>query len=283
MRNPLSVKGFTLIELVIVVVILAIMATAVTNYIIFGTQIYVDGQLRQQTLSSSRYAIQRLTREIQEAIPNSVRVDDNGTNYCIEFAPIKASGAYREDAEAVAAPPFKPGPEGNQIDVISWNGFSSTQSGDRIYVYPRKNSDVYDETNSKNDQFSIIDSVTLGDANPQYLITLDGNDRFGKKSDINRFFTADHTVQFCLIPNSDSYDLYRFEQTTFSSNMQFLSKNSGVLMAERVVNDMAVDTPFTFQDGATVRNSIVNVYLIFSTELGEDMFFNQEIHVANVP
>lgn len=283
MRNPLSVKGFTLIELVIVVVILAIMATAVTNYIIFGTQIYVDGQLRQQTLSSSRYAIQRLTREIQEAVPNSVRVENNGSNYCIEFVPIKASGAYREDAEAKAAPPFKPGPEGNQIDVISWNGFTADAPGDRIYIYPRNNADVYDESNDKNDQFSIIGSVDSSFTNPQHLITLDANDRFGKKSDINRFFTADHTVQFCLIPNNASYDLYRFEHSTFTKNMLFLSKNSGVIMAERVVNDMAVDTPFTFQDGATVRNSIVNVYLIFSTELGEDMFFNQEIHVANVP
>ncbi|AVV84022.1 MSHA biogenesis protein MshO [Shewanella putrefaciens] len=46
-------------------------------------------------LSQSRFVVERMTRELRSAVPNSVRVNTDSLTYqCIEFVPIQASTSY---------------------------------------------------------------------------------------------------------------------------------------------------------------------------------------------
>ena len=282
-------NGFTLIELVSVIVILGVLATATTQYIIFGTEIYVQGNERQQVLTQSRFLIERLTRELRAAIPNSVRVD--ASNACLEFVPIKTSGAYRTNVGA-ATPPVAPNAASTTLDVVSWDAQNSDEN-DRLYIYATSSPEVYDGTNQLNDKFSRIFSVAETSANsaPRYTITFKRDasdtapspDRFATGSPITRYFTADRSVNYCFVANGELYDVYRFENFNYGPGQTVINSPSGVLMAEGLTNNLAVNPPFEFVDAALTRNSIVNLYLQFRANVTENMFYNHEVHIPNVP
>lgn len=94
-----SVRGFTLVELVMVILLLGIMATFSSQFIGIGSQIYGDASSREQLMSDARFAMERLNREVRDAVPGSVRIEtatgdwvDSGS--CLRFWPISATSRY---------------------------------------------------------------------------------------------------------------------------------------------------------------------------------------------
>lgn len=263
-------RGFTLIELVAVIVILGILATATSKFLIFGTQIYVDSSQRQKVLSQSRFIVERITREIRNAIPNSIRVSSD--NRCVEFIPIKASGTYRKDSFATP-PPIAPN-SGNAIDVVSFNG--TYVAGDRLYIYGLQSSHFYIDS----DRYAIINSIDNSNA-PELSFTFSQNVSYAQDSQIGRYFTADHSVVYCL----DQGNLYRLRVNNISATLSnyFTVSVLGVLMAEGLTNTITTERPFSYSSGVLFRNSVFNLYLEFAANENENMFFNQEVHIPNVP
>ncbi|WDF89291.1 MSHA fimbrial biogenesis protein MshO [Aeromonas hydrophila] len=91
--------GFTLIELVMVILLLGIMATFASQFIGIGSQIYGDASSREQLMSDARFAMERLNREVRDALPGSERIEtldgtwsDSGP--CLRFWPISTSSRY---------------------------------------------------------------------------------------------------------------------------------------------------------------------------------------------
>ncbi|WP_287146428.1 type II secretion system protein [Aeromonas sp.] len=98
-RKPRGNRGFTLVELVMVILLLGIMATFSSQFIGIGTQIYGDASSREQLMSDARFAMERLNRELRDAVPGSERIEDQDGNWldqgpCLRFWPISNSGRY---------------------------------------------------------------------------------------------------------------------------------------------------------------------------------------------
>lgn len=85
-------NGFTLIEMIAVIVILSIVATIGTGFVVRTTEAYQRTQTRALLFNTSRQALERMTRQLRISLPYSVRLTNNGT--CIEFMPIAAGGNY---------------------------------------------------------------------------------------------------------------------------------------------------------------------------------------------
>lgn len=84
-------RGFTLIEMVITIILLGIVGLFLGNIAGQAMGIYVDTTAREALIQQGRFLTERMSRELREAVPNSVIV----ANGCIEFLPIVNSAIYQ--------------------------------------------------------------------------------------------------------------------------------------------------------------------------------------------
>jgi MSHA biogenesis protein MshO len=92
-RRPSA--GFTLIEAIIAMVITGILSAMVATFMARPIEGYVDSVRRAELTDAADVALRRMTREIRQALPNSLRVSGN----CIEFIATSAGGRYRDPAD----------------------------------------------------------------------------------------------------------------------------------------------------------------------------------------
>lgn len=97
----MKTRGFTLLELMIVMVIMGIGAAVSMRFISSMAHTQVASTERNQALSGARFAIERLRRELSQAYSPSVYISDNGS--CVHFVPVIAAGAYNGQVENASA------------------------------------------------------------------------------------------------------------------------------------------------------------------------------------
>lgn len=90
-------RGFTLVEMVIVIVITGIIGTMVAVFIRVPVQGYMDVAARAALADTADTAARRLTRDVRLALPNSVRVGGNGLY--LELLLTKTGGRYLSDSD----------------------------------------------------------------------------------------------------------------------------------------------------------------------------------------
>ena len=97
-------RGFSLVELVVVIVVLGILSGSVALFIDNPVRAYFDAQQRTALSGAADTALRRMARELQGALPNSVRVASAGSTVWLEFVPVADSGRYRTAVSAGAEP-----------------------------------------------------------------------------------------------------------------------------------------------------------------------------------
>ncbi len=93
-----QISGFSLIEMVVVIVITAIIGGTLAIFLRVPVQGYVDSARRAELTDIADTALRRMGRDVRTAVPNSVRLPvPTGATY-VEFIPTKDGGRYRADA-----------------------------------------------------------------------------------------------------------------------------------------------------------------------------------------
>ena len=267
-------QGFTLIEMVAVIVLLGVIGAGAIQYISLSVGIYNDSARRDNLSQMGRYAVERVAREIHNALPGSVRVERGAGSQCLEFMPVTAASSYLgrvSDAPGVSS--------------VTGVEFGYTHSaGDRIAIYTIDDKDVY-VPGSK--AMADIDSVAAG-ASDQQIITLDlpgsSRHRFPNESPMRRFYIANQRISFCV---DGSGQLMRYQGYSASGfNQPLPPASGGVLLAENLqTTDGGAVSVFNYTPGTLQRAGIVHLDFRFRDDVVTDEWlrFSQEVSVRNVP
>lgn len=274
-------RGFTLVELIIVIVLLAILSIASFRFIGFGAQIFSDAADRYRLVAEQRFAITRLELELLNAVPRSVRVLAADNARCLEWVPMIASNNY------LRLP--KPGGPGGGVEFTGILPLTGTSGwvGKQLYVYANEPQYVYGNANTRR---KTISSTTEND--PQTgLFTAEFNTPppvFETESPASRFYIGDQPVSWCV--DETAQTLIRFADYGRFANQRTLaqlkaSSAAREVMASGIGNDILLgDAPFEVFAATLLRNSLVKINLhIISSELNDPLVLNHEVHIPNVP
>ncbi|MCR4298288.1 MAG: prepilin-type N-terminal cleavage/methylation domain-containing protein [Gallionella sp.] len=92
-------RGFTLVEMIMVIVITGIIGGIVAVFLKAPVQQYMDVARRAELTDIADTAVRRMARDIRTAVPNSVRVPNpTSTSTYIEFMPTRDGGRYRANS-----------------------------------------------------------------------------------------------------------------------------------------------------------------------------------------
>ena len=103
-RRPNRSSGFTLMEAVVVIAVLGIISAGLAFFIRTPVQGYIDAESRARLSDNAETAFRRIGRDLQSALPNSVRVSNVGGVFYLEFLQTRTGGRYRVAPDESVAP-----------------------------------------------------------------------------------------------------------------------------------------------------------------------------------
>ena len=249
-------QGFTLIELIMVIMVMAFITIGIGRFVSLGTEGYLQTRDREQLQSQARFAVERVARELRDAVPNSLEVTDDENGHCLAFRPIQYSGDYVNSNLA-------------NIDVISGFLTQTTapifETNMMVVINPHKPQDF----DVPSDQVAKVTAINKGTAANQWQFELDGQHSFSSGSLSQRFYIYTQSVRFCLEDNS-------LTRTTIDNSG---IESQPVLLAQYLDAKMSA---FTLDNVALVRSALVAWQFTF-TRNGESSRYNHTVQVMNVP
>lgn len=255
-------RGFTLVELVMVIMLMSIVATVSVTFIGQAARGAIDTGARQQRALAGIVISERLTRELREALPNSLRA--NGA--CIEWMPIVAASTY-EGLPTAASPA--------SFQAVALPGGGSASGRVAIYGYGR---DLYNYANPG----PLSPPASMAAGSPLVPVTFDSGltHRFNTRSPNQRFYLVTEPVTLC---QSGQY-LYRYKnyglQPGLGDSLPTAMPGREVVAAGLEASSVAFRvTPATLK-----RNAVVAFdFTLADVATGEKLSVSQEVQVRNVP
>lgn len=101
MTSRLRCRGFTLVEMIMVIVILGVISGVLAVFMVSPVQGYFDAVRRAELVDTADTALRRMGRDLRRAAPNSVRVNAAcaAASCYLEFLPTTSGGRYRSAGE----------------------------------------------------------------------------------------------------------------------------------------------------------------------------------------
>ncbi|MFT7235061.1 MAG: MSHA biogenesis protein MshO [Methylophagaceae bacterium] len=267
--------GFSLIELVIVIVLSAILASMAASVLKLPIRAYVDSARRASLSDTAESAIRRMQRDIRRALPNSIRISPDQTT--LELLHLIDGGRYRAVADNTTSPPtgdilnfdiadttFDVLGELNSVTNISVNN-------DSLVVYPLNSigNNPYDGDNT-----TVITAATTN--------TLTFNAfQFPLRSPNQRFFVIDTPITYrcntaAVTPNDKT--LLRYDNYIIQSAQPLIPNVTPAIQANQVAA-----CRFSFNSGSNTRSAVVTVELTLTDESGESINLLHQVHLDNQP
>lgn len=263
------VRGVTLIEMIMVIVITGIVGAAVAVFIRRPVEGYVDAARRAQLSDIADTALRRMTRDVRTALPNSIRIDGSGRY--LEYLQTRGGGRYRAEPKADGT--------GNVLDFAAADSsfdiigqMPTMAATDSIVVYnlsaTEASSNAYIGDNREG--YASDDGTT---------ITLDAAKLFPLVSPGKRFHIVQHPVTYhCDIGAGVLRRYWGYTIQAAQPTGTLPLDGSSALLATRVTG-----CSFTYEtDGATGRTGVVALTLQIA-QSGESVRLFQQVHVSNVP
>lgn len=292
-----SQRGFSLIELLIVIILTGILAGILFMIIRGPLQAYVQVERRATLVDIVETALQRMTREIRLALPYSIRADTPGGLTAVEFMRTLDGGRYR----ATGANRLKFNQSSGTFDVfnslVNISNIDTAVSASPSQECINSQADCLVVYNI-GQPVSSITATSIGVSANVYLgasdsysgniaavsaaavnsLSFDNSDlswHFGLESPQQRFHIVDTPVSYVC----NGSEIYRYSDYTITESQQASPGGNVNLLIDHVTGcSIQFDKPTLTRFGLlTVRITVTD------PDSGESVSLLQQIHVTNVP
>ncbi|MHB8623944.1 MAG: prepilin-type N-terminal cleavage/methylation domain-containing protein [Sulfuricaulis sp.] len=314
-RRPRA-AGVTLIELIVVITITGIIATVLGVLIVRPIEGYEALVRRGELVDAAEMALQKMTRDIHQALPNSIRVQDSlgntnsitcsttGVSCAIEMLNTLDGGRYR------AGPGVNPGggnyapsqywlsfngPDTDGFNVVSqfWNftptlPFTSTTQRLAIYNQGVTGANAYADAGNTNPNTSYVitnPSITtfkisdLGDEDN--IIPVTGTFNFSFASPNQRVFIVDKPVSY-LCNSGAGGNITRYENYNISATQPTTA--AAFTTAGALLTTPVTTCTFKYTPGTNQRAGVVTLDIIVQDPAsGEKVRLLYQVQVDNSP
>ena len=290
--------GFSLLELILVVVLLGVLASGAGLLITKPIEAYNDQLRRQQLVDQGEMALRQIARDLRRALPNSVRVVPVGGGWALEMVNTVDGARYRDEVG------------GDYTDPVDWLDFSTADnsfnllgllptgalaSDHRLVIYNTAPSNIYvDITDTVTPNEGIVTPATTTLAlslktpaisDNEHSISLSTPFLFTQQSPGQRLFVIDGAISYVCNPATNSlirYDSYAYQNPQLTTDVA-LSALTGVRSGV-VVNWLSACT-IEYAEGTTQRGGMVSMTIALNDPAvpGERISLYHQVHVVNVP
>ncbi len=277
-------RGFTLVELVLVITISGIMAASIAVFFVPAVTAYFDARRRAELTDTADTALRRMAREVRRAVPNSIRIP---SAQCFELVPTVSGGLYRRATDIVNAgsDPLDTTAVDASFDVLSSLAVAP-EANDFVVIGNQNTNDVYAGTTRGTVSSWASPPAPGGAAVGVGRITLTAATQFPVGYDGGRFQVVDASepsvFYVCsgagMANGNGTGQLFRVVQG-FNAAYPAACPAGGTLLANNVA---ACEFIYNPNQGATQQSGFVWMRIELLRG-GERMALAYGAHVSNVP
>ncbi|WP_243975014.1 PilW family protein [Vibrio natriegens] len=253
----MKIRGFTLIEMIVTIVIGSIIMLGIAAYLSLGVQGYSDSIARQRLQTQAQFVIEKMSREIRHAVPNSFEVTQS--DQCLSFFPISMAGFYSR--RGVKTLDFI-------VGSLKANGdsYDEIPDGLRMIINPSHYDDFY---------MSTTDMDVGGKKKVDGVYSISEVNVFSSDSIGNRFylFNPNIGVRYC-------WD--RDKKMLIRGNISTDKHGNNDIVNVVTISDHVSSLTFSYEPRSLHSGGIVNINLGFEQN-GENSVYQQDVQVLNVP
>ena len=270
-------RGFTLVEMIVVIVIMALISGMISLFMQRPIQTYFASARRAGMSDAADTTIRRMARDIRKSLPGSiVTPTTTPANQCLEFIPTKTGGRYRADLSNAGTGDFLNfAAADTSFNMLGNNSPLPDQAivkDDLVAIYNLgiPGADAY-----AGDNISKITAVAAGVLANETNITIDSK-LFPLASGGNRFHIIpkdEHVVAYVCSGGM----LYRTVRDFKVTAAAPACPATGAVLARNISS-----CEFIYGGADLQRNALVQLGIKFSSE-GETISLFHEIHVDNTP
>jgi MSHA biogenesis protein MshO len=276
--------GFSLVELILVIVLIGIIGGVLTMQLAPAIQSYLLISQRAGLTSQADTALRRITTEVRAAVPNSLRLNNP---QCLDLVPTRDGGRYRMGPDTVNPDDahINDAETGAAFDVLTPLNAMPTP-GDAIVIGNRSPDDVYSGSN-----VGTVSALAGPSPNAQAGISrimLNAPIQIPQGYDGGRFLVVpgnERVVTYVCTQGVDQATgngtgfLTRFSRTTPGATTCNAPAGTSAIVATRV---SACSFVVYTNQGATQDSGFVQLQLTL-TERGESVPLTIGTHVDNLP
>ena len=290
-------SAFTLLEVIVVIVLVGILASGAGMLIARPAEIYQDQTRRQALVDSAEMSLRRIADDIRRALPNSLRIIDNGPNsWALEMVNTVDGARYRDDIGSgftLTSHVLDFSSSDQQFNLLGRfttlpvTGLPQSYAGYRVVIYNTDPSMIYNDAALGNDPGIISPAGVTLDIDGGLLehnLALSAPFRFAFQSPGQRLFLVDGPVSYLC--DASTGNLTRLSGYSYQQNHSSTDQMSDPAFASAqvgVISSRVSRCQIDYQAGTTERGALVSLQLGLSNASGESVALLHQVHVDNLP